>query len=55
MFGNNGINIEYLYAFAASKGAILVVQVSSEHVENASKVLKENNIKEFAPEEIYDM
>ena len=55
LFGKNGINIEYLYGFAAIKGAILVVQVSTEHVQNASKVLKENGIKEFEPKEIYDM
>ncbi|MBD3352639.1 MAG: ACT domain-containing protein, partial [Candidatus Lokiarchaeota archaeon] len=55
ILGENKINIEYLYAFATTKTAILVVQVNQEHVENALKVLDEHNIKQFKPSEIYNL
>ncbi|MHA1339493.1 MAG: ACT domain-containing protein [Promethearchaeota archaeon] len=55
ILGNNGINIEYLYAFATGKTAILVLKVSENHIEKAEKVLTENNVKQFKPEEIYNL
>ena len=55
ILGNAGVNIEYLYAFATVKSAILVIQVNQEHVKKGLKVLEEKGIREFKPEEIYNL
>lgn len=55
ILGNNGINIEYLYAFATKKAAILVIQVNQDHVQKAMDVLNKNKIKIYKPEEVYNI
>ena len=55
ILGEAGVNIEYLYAFATVGHAILVVQVNAEHVEKALKTFADKGIKEFQPEEIYNL
>lgn len=54
LLGDNGVNIEYLYAFA-SKKAILVVQVSRDHLEKAIDVFSKAGIYQFKPDEIYNL
>ncbi len=50
--GENGCNIEYLYAFVAKERAVLVLQISESHFEKAQDILGDNLIP---PEEIYNL
>jgi hypothetical protein len=53
ILGDAGVNIEYFYAFAIKNKAVLVMQVTREHVEKAEAALKKNKINQFKPEDIY--
>lgn len=53
ILGDAGVNIEYFYAFAIKNKAVLVMQVTREHVEKAEAALKKSNINQFKPEDIY--
>mgnify|MGYP006282496109 CR=1 FL=1 len=55
VFGDAGVNIEYMYAFAYKETAILLIQVSNEHRATAVETLDANKIKIFSPEEIYQI
>ena len=55
ILGSANVNIEYLYAFAKASDAILLIQVSPNHMDNAIKVLSENKIKIYEPNEIYSL
>ncbi|MHA1339760.1 MAG: ACT domain-containing protein [Promethearchaeota archaeon] len=50
-----GVNIEYLYAFTVKSEAILLLQITKQHKQAAIKALKENNIKIYSAEEIYNL
>ncbi len=52
ILGENGCNIEYLYAFAAKAKAILVLQITEDHFKKAQDILGDSLI---APEEIYNL
>jgi hypothetical protein len=53
ILGDAGVNIEYFYAFAIKNKAVLVMQVTREHVEKAEAALKKNKVNQFKPEDIY--
>jgi hypothetical protein len=55
ILGNAGVNVEYFYAFAMKNKAVLVVQVSRDHIPKAEKALAANKIHQFKPEEIYNI
>ena len=49
--GNNGINIDYAYAFVTKLGkALIIVRVND--IEKSVNVLNENNIKMISPAEL---
>ncbi len=50
--GENGCNIEYLYAFVTKNKAVLVLQINEESFEKAKEILDD---KLIPPEEIYNM
>lgn len=55
IFGEAGVNIEYLYAFAHTPNAILVIQVNPDHQKKAIQIIKEKKLRELLPEEIYKL
>lgn len=55
ILGNADVNIEYLYAFTHKSNAILLIQVSNEHKQKAIEAFKNNDIRLFSPEEIYNI
>lgn len=55
IFGDAGVNIEYMYAFSRKNFAILLIQVSPEHKNYAIETLNSKNIKIFTSDEICKM
>ncbi|MHA1730827.1 MAG: ACT domain-containing protein [Promethearchaeota archaeon] len=53
ILGENGVNIEYLYAFTHADEAILLVCPTD--AAKAVEVLDRHNVKVFSPEEIYGL
>ncbi len=53
----NGINIEYTYAFTTRKdnGAYMVFRVADSSIEAAEKLLKERDIKIVSQEDLYNL
>ena len=52
IFDNEGINLEYLYAFASSKTDAAIVVMRLENMEKAIEVLNKNNVKILEAEDI---
>nr|MDO8085320.1 ACT domain-containing protein [Candidatus Sigynarchaeum springense] len=56
ILGENGVNIEYLYAFVGKANqAILILRVENKMRSKAIDVLEAKKIKIFDPEEIYSL
>ncbi len=56
ILGDNGVNIEYLYAFVGkSAQAILILRVENQMRSKAIDVLEAKKIKIYDPDEIYSM
>ncbi len=56
ILGDNGVNIEYLYAFVGKANqAVLILRVENLMRSKAIDVLEMNKIKIYDPEEIYSL
>lgn len=52
-FSDNGISIEYMYAFAMGDRTPLIIRVDD--INEANKVIGENGIKQISSEDIYKL
>lgn len=55
IFDEQGINLEYLYAFVSSKSDEAIVVMRLEDMEKAIKVLKDSNVKILETEDIKNL